>query len=437
MSLGRRKMVNIAFPSIWLFMMTVLLIRCTSVHSISSDEIETINNGLEIGKSIAELLEKMEFEQVLTKIGKGVGPFLGAIGPFIGIISTFFQSESAELAYMKKMMKYIDSRFDQMDKRFDNIEQMIKWNVVQVNFGQIEQRIKAMEHELRNLYSVPSEAVENRKKIYILHYESDYQNSGTKLYHAIVNNQSIFQEDLCTSVLRYTDNDRKMTQVFLLGVMKLLLQAVKIELAYLYVNKYIHNANFTKSLWINRIKEVQKKFNDTDVHCINVYLSESKEDIDEYLKKNKGTKFKTKNGFVTGLFNLLAGKYYWRDWIVFAYNHVYNKYQIGRVSGGYMMKITKYGRLLVTSVDKNHPVANFSRAEQKMKTRPMTYRSGNWFRGYKNYLRPVRYVYNSLDKTDASLVSITMCWDKIIISCDTKRLLTVDRCPTYKLAMWG
>jgi hypothetical protein len=36
-----------------------------------------------------------------------------------------------------------------------------------------------------------------------------------------------FQENLGTSVMRYTKNDRKLTQGFLLGIMKLLLQAVK------------------------------------------------------------------------------------------------------------------------------------------------------------------------------------------------------------------
>lgn len=152
----------------------------------------------------------------------------------------------------------------------------------------------------------------------------------------------------------------------------------------------------------------------------------------------KNTK-KINKEFVTVLFNLLAVKYYWRDWIVLVYAHVFDKYQIGRVigSGGHIKRIGRKTLLLVTSVDKNNPVANFSRAEQKMKTRPMTYRSGNWFRGYKNYPRLVRYVYNSLDKTEASLVSITRCKDKITISCDTKRLLTVDRCPTYRLNMWG
>ncbi|XP_071180179.1 uncharacterized protein [Mytilus edulis] len=328
----RNIMHNIVLTSIWFFMVTDLLIVCPPVNSISLDDIETTTKALEAGKGIAEFLEKKEFADVLKKIGTNVGPYLSAIGPFIGFVSAVLQTESAELAYMKKVMKYIDSRFDEMDKRFDSIEQLIKWNVVQVNFGQIEQRIKAMAREYRYLYIVPPIAVKNRKKIYVSIYESDYQNSGTKLYQSIVNKQGMFQEDLGTSVLRYTDSDRKKTHLFLRGVMQLLLQAIKIELAYLFSYKYNHNANFMKLQWINRTDEVRTKFKQIDDQCIEAYLAKSKKDIDEFSAKNYG---KPNKQFATELYNLLAGKYFWRDWIVVSYNPIYGRDKhMMRVTGG-------------------------------------------------------------------------------------------------------
>ncbi|CAC5390503.1 unnamed protein product [Mytilus coruscus] len=148
----------------------------------------------------------------------------------------FIPSESEELAFMKNMMNNIDNRLDRMDNRFNDIERLIQWNVVQVNFGQLEQRINAVSLEFQYVYAVPQAAVQNRKKIFIANYDGDYQNSGTKLYQAIVQKQGTFQENLGTSVLRYTKNDRRKTQIFLLGVMQLLLQAVKVEMGYLLVN---------------------------------------------------------------------------------------------------------------------------------------------------------------------------------------------------------
>ncbi|CAC5400052.1 unnamed protein product [Mytilus coruscus] len=399
-------------------MVTVLLIVSPPVNSISLDDIETTTKGLEAGKSIAEVLEKKEFVDVLRKIGENVGPYLGAVGPLIGFVSAFFQTESAELAYMKEIMKYIDSRFDEMDKRFDSIEQMIKWNVVQVNFGQIEQRIKAMAREYRYLYIVPPVAVENRKKIYISNYESDYQNSGTKLYQSIVNKQGTFQEDLGTSVLRYTDSDRKKTQLFLRGVMQLLLQAIKVELAYLFSYKYDHNANFMKLQWINRTEE----------------------DIDEYSAKNYG---KPNNQFATELFNLLSGKYYWRDWIVVSYNPISGRSRhMMRVTGGHTL-LRKHGRnLLVTSVDKNHPVMNLSRAKQKLKKKVSVKVSTRFplFGGYTS--RKAKDIFFHIDHSGASrgasLVSVIACsWSGVAFRGDTKRLVIDKRCPYDWIIMWG
>jgi hypothetical protein len=89
-----------------------------------------------------------------------------------------------------------------------------------------------MSKELQFIYEISKSGVKNRKTIFVNHYNSDFQNSGTKLYNALINTRGTFQVNLGTSVMRYTKNDRKLTQGFLLGIMKLLLQASKIELVY-------------------------------------------------------------------------------------------------------------------------------------------------------------------------------------------------------------
>ncbi|XP_063447977.1 uncharacterized protein LOC134727526 [Mytilus trossulus] len=396
-----------------------------------------MNKGLETGKGIAEMLENIEFDKFLSKIGKSVGGYLGAIGPFIGFIIALFPSESKELAYMKEMMKAIDRRFDRMDRRFDNIEQMIKWSVVKISFGQIEQKIKAMTREFEYLYSVPPAAVENRRKLYISNYDSDYQNSGTKLYQSIVNKQGTFQEDLGTSVMRFTKNDRKKTQVFLLGVMQLLLQAVKIELSYLFAKIYTDNGNFMTSQWINRIQEVRTRFEHIDVECINIYFSQSSKDIDEYSAKNYG---KPNKQFANELYNLLSGKYYWRDWIVVSYNPIYGRqWHMMRVTGGQTL-LRKHGRnLLVTSVDKNHPVMNVKRAKKKLnriRLQKRLYQNARCVSRWQDCLS-AKNIYNSMDKTGASLVSVIVCRTGLAIRGQVDRLLSDMRWPFFWLVLWG
>ncbi|CAH1801646.1 unnamed protein product [Owenia fusiformis] len=187
------------------------------------------------GKEILDVIKDKKFTKALTKIAGSIAPFLGALGPFVSLIMAFIpMGDSAELAFMKEMMKKIDNRFDQMDSRFDDIERLVDWTKVAVNFGQIEQRIMAMGEQYRDLYTSTAPA-SNKSYIFIMNYENDYQNSGLKLYQAIVNPQGEFQENLGQSIMRYTKNDRNKTQGFLLGVMRLILQAVKIEIAYLTV----------------------------------------------------------------------------------------------------------------------------------------------------------------------------------------------------------
>ncbi|CAG2242361.1 unnamed protein product [Mytilus edulis] len=78
----------------------------------------------------------------LYNISKNIGPYLEGISPFFDIVMAFVQVDSDILAFMKDMMKNIDHRLDQIDNRFNDIERLIKWNVVQINFGQIEQRMQ-------------------------------------------------------------------------------------------------------------------------------------------------------------------------------------------------------------------------------------------------------------------------------------------------------
>lgn len=422
-----------------LVVLAVFLINCpTAVDSISKDDMNKIKSGLEAGEAIARLLESKQFGSSLSKITFSAGPYLGAVGAFVGFISALNPSESAELVYMKRMMKAIDRRLDLFDYQFDRIVRLITWSVIQVNFGQIEQKIKAMSLELEDLYNVPPSAVKNRKLIFIKKYDSDYQNSGLKLYLFIVQKYSTFQKNLGIAVMHFTKNDRRKTQIFLLGVMQLLLQAAKLELAYLSVHKYYSNAEYMKVRWTNRIQEVRQKFEHIDNQCKNEYHSESGKDIDEYSLGNRG---KTNQSFATELWKLLCSKYYWRDWVVVVYDPIWGyDHHTVRVSGGHI-KFRKDGRnILVASVDKRHPVMNVGRAEQQMKKVSMTYlyRAKGWLTRARHKRHSARHIFNSLDKTGASLVSVIRCNAHVGFITYTTRFRAVSRCPdNYLLIMWG
>jgi hypothetical protein len=415
--------------------MMMFFISYPQTESLSTADKNKINTGLQIGKGIADLLDDKAFTSSLAKIGASIGPYLGALGPFIGLVMAFIPSESAELKFMKNMMKQIDNRFDRVDSRFNDIERLINWNAVKVNFGQIEQKILAMSKEFQFIYEVPKTAVENRKIIFVNHYNSDYQNSGTKLYQAVIYKQGTFQENLGTCVMRYTKNDRKLTQGFLLGIMKLLLQAVKTELAYLQIQRYDQNAIFMRTKWEQRIKAVKSNFEAIDRSVINKYHVQAGIDTTDLAVKNK---WMSNKQFAAALFKMLAGKYYWRHWIVLIYNDIWGwENHCVSACGGHIKFRTQGRNIVIASRDQNHSVMDLRRAERDMKKVAMTYRTGNWFTGYYSKRRQAKDIYYSFNRSGACNVAVIRCGSGLHYHYHSKRFKYVSRYPYFDMNMWG
>lgn len=219
-----------------MLLMTVALVTFFPLaESFDNNEKAQIRSGLDTGKAIGEAMEKKLFKDSLEKIGKSIGGYLGMLGPFVSFVLGFIPgSESAELRYMKEMMTQIENRFDRIDSQLDDVKRLINWNPIRVKFGEIEQIIESMSMEFQHLYKGSTNylnAAESRKEHFVSTYKADYHNSGYKLYRAIVSG-GVFEIPLGDSIIDFTKYDRKKTQMFLFGIMQLLLQAAKVEIAY-------------------------------------------------------------------------------------------------------------------------------------------------------------------------------------------------------------
>ena len=358
-------MLYLTALQVLLFITVVLVTIFPQSESLSDYKTAQITSGLEVAEAIGNFVKEGKFKESLQKVGTSVANYLEVVGPFIDIVFGFIKGpDSMEVAFMKEMMKQIDARFDQMDSRFNDIERLIDWSVVQVNFGQVEQKILAMSEEYEHIYEVPPEATANRKTIFLDAYDSDYQNSGYKLYHAIVEPSGKFQEKLGVSVMRFTENDRKRTQIFLLGTLQLLLQAAKIEIVYLQAKQFTHNAEFRKNEWETRLEEVKNEFETIDGEIVKMYHSQSGKDIDKYAADNSRMSNKD---FANGLKNMLKDKYYWRIWLVVIYNPISgsdNHYV--RKHGGFE-KYRRNGRnIVVASKDSGSPRMSSNTAQSRL-----------------------------------------------------------------------
>ena len=344
--------------------MTALLVTMLplSEGDLSSQEKNQIRSGLDSGKAIANLMSSGNFKESMKKIGTSIGKYLGVLSPFIGLVLAS-ESVSSEIRYMKNMMREIDTRFDQLNSRVDEIERKIEWTAKEVTFVQIEVKILAMVMQYELIFDVPSEATADQKTRFVQEYNNNYENSGYFLYLATVGNTT-FLKDLGVSVMRYTENDRKKTDTLLLGTMQLLLQAAKMEIAYLQVKNSAVLAEHLASVWEERIMEVKDKFNEIDSEVKSKYHEQSSVDIDEYAEDNE--KMSNKD-FAHGLKNMLKDKYYWRIWLVIIYNPISGSQNHFIFRHGGHGKFRQNGRnIVVASKDKNSPRMSSNTAESRL-----------------------------------------------------------------------
>ena len=344
--------------------MTALLVTMLplSEGDLSSQEKAQIRSGLDTGKAIANFMSSGNFKESMKRIGSSIGKYLGVLSPFIGLVLTS-ESVSSEIRYMKNMMKEIDTRFDQLDSRIDEIERKIEWTAKEVTFVQIEHKITAIAQHLERVYDVPSEAREEQKTLFVEEYSNNYDNNGFFLYRASVGNNT-FLEELGVSVMRYTDNDRKKTNIFLLGTMQLLLQAAKLEIAYLQAKSATVLAEHLTSVWEERIIEVKDKFNEIDSEVKSKYHEQSSVDIDEYAEDNNKM---SNEDFALGLKNMLMDKYYWRIWFVVIYNPISGSHNHYIFRHGGHGKYRQNGRnIVVASKDENSPRMSSNTAKSRL-----------------------------------------------------------------------
>ncbi|CAH1802078.1 unnamed protein product [Owenia fusiformis] len=388
--------------SVWL-LAVVVFASISHTESITDSEKTAIQLGLETGKELLDVIKDKEFTKALTKIAGSIGPFLGVLGPFASLIMVFIPTgDSAELAFMKEMMKKIDNRFDQVDSRFDDIERLIDWVAVAVSFGQIEQKIMAMSDEYRLFYASDAPA-SNKSYVFKMHYENDYQNSGSKLYHAIVNKQGKFQENLGESIMRYTINDRKKTQDFLLGVMRLLLQAVKIDITYYTLQGFEKIAEERTDDWKEKILKVNSNYKEIDDAVRGKYFDQSEIDIKKLSADNYGV---SNEQFHSLLYDMLSQKYYWIDWFVVVYNPITGseKHQTSTCSGHILFR--QDGRnILASGRYKTSP--KMGEIVKTLKETAITFATQFFI---VNELNSAQVAYNAIIKVVKPVCSLSVIW---------------------------
>ncbi|ESP03286.1 hypothetical protein LOTGIDRAFT_237783 [Lottia gigantea] len=341
----------------------VLYVTVTTTKEIR-DTASNIQNGLSVAKELGDFVVAKNFTNVIGKLATAVTPFLGIVGPFVSFIMGFFgHSESAELKAIKRLYTEVDNRFDKVDLQFIEVKRLIDWSKIQIQYSDIEQKINAVNQEFENIYKFSIGAVKTTASAFVKNFESDYQNSGSKLYDGIMNEGRVFGDGLFTAIIKYSEYDRGKSQTFMLGLLQLLMKAAKLELTYHQLKGHTAALHDYQNQWRTRFTHIRIKMMSTDNSIVSQYHTQSGKDIDNYLIKHPKNTMNN-NDFNNMLYGFLTKKYSWRDWLTITYNDITgsNVHYVGEC-GGYL-KFRNHGRnVVVASVDRRKGHINMAQAQ--------------------------------------------------------------------------
>ena len=364
--------------------MLVLVLASQAVEGndepMSTLLVAQIRDGFTAAEELGELINQKNFLGSLTKLSQTVAPYLGIVGPFVAFGLAFADTESPELRAIKSLARRVDQGFDQIDTQFADIRREINWLPVRINFMAIEQKIRAVQNEFEHLSRVQASAYWAQKQIFTTNFESDYQNSGTKLYEAIMNQNYLYGSGVLQSVMEYTRYDRPKYQVFTLGLVKLLLMASKLEIAYYELKGYHENSQYYESIWNGRLDDVRRAIKRGDDRIVTESQEQWKRDVERYAIENPAAEMNNDN-FARTLYDFLDRKFYWLDWIVVVYNPVsgYEKHRISWCRG--LKKFRFHGRnFLVSNVPKTKPNIDLNAASSYIDGIPvLTTPANSWW----------------------------------------------------------
>ena len=166
------------------------------------------------------------------------------------------------------------------------------------------------------MFSAPTkQRFEQYKGLFIQKYTQSNRLATSSIFQGMMG-QGTYYNNIPLEAMKFYDNDRKKVQKVMKGTIALILQGVKVELAY---EKAIGNdANHIakQTLWKNRITQLVNKAKVYDQKVKRNFSKQMSKDVDKKLKEWRG---KTHTQFSYDLYKFLTEKYDWRLWFVVSY----------------------------------------------------------------------------------------------------------------------
>ncbi|XP_055998261.1 uncharacterized protein LOC130047391 isoform X2 [Ostrea edulis] len=382
----------------------VAILMWTAANVLAIDTTH-IMDGLSLANDLTGFIESQDFSKTITKLASAASSYLGILGPVLGFVFSFFDTgPSAELLAIQKLYKDVTLRFDRVDHQFSDVKRQINWASVELQYGEYESKIHAVGEKYKDLVlSSTKNDYTARKQLFLDNFQQDFTNSAEKLYDGVMNEHRTFHKDLFDSAIENFKWDRKKTQSFMLGVSKLLMFGASIELAY-YQLKYPSQESYYRQQWQVKFEHFKSKLTSTDHKLETQFGGQLAKDVDQYIVNHAHSS----NCDITNpLYDVIAKKYYWRNWLVVVSDHSTDseKYTVHTCGGIYGLQNNNHGKnVVVASVPQNK--AHLTTSQKHAVLHTATYHTRHRHGG-RSLLRTGRYVvrvhandaYNSMSSS--------------------------------------
>ena len=333
-----------------LFAIAIIWLGKKAMTSNVRDIQDKVKEGTTVATEIIQALGDDKVSKTFGKIGKiaaKIGPFLGAIGPAISLLSLF--SDTPEMTAIKDGFAKMDAKFDEVFNKFNEVHNLIRETSLKNQYASYEHTIRSLSTYLQRMLSAPTKKqAATYKAIFIEKYTHSDRLATSKILQGMMG-EGVMSANIPTEAMKFFDNDRKKVQKVIKGTINLILQGVKVELAY---EKAIGNETLyltKQKLWKDRVIKLVRKSTEYDNAVKNKFRDQIKTDIDKKLQQWSG---KSHEYFANNLYSFLLGKYDWRIWFVVSYKELNGaERHWGHVCSGYN-SFRRYGRnVRVASVD--------------------------------------------------------------------------------------
>lgn len=254
---------------------------------------------------------------------------------------------------LKRLLIEVDRRFKELSFDFQDMMQKLEEQRIQTQLGITEQKIRVAAQELELLHSVPTEAFSEQVQLFILNYESDFQNSAKKLLYSLREDNNMFHRSIFDIAIPLTLYNRETMQLFMMNILKLLLQGVNVEMSYLIVKNYTESYKFMKRDWGKKIKQVTKHMTKTDQFVRSKWRKQAEIDVTQMAETKH---YLDHYSFAHVVYNHLQNKYPWRHWFTVVYDPIDGSDNHWMSTCGGFTKFRFHGRnIVVASVEDNKP----------------------------------------------------------------------------------